>query len=90
MTVGIDDYHLPKEVSGKEDEEPPSTQTPVAVDFYDSTEDFDLVVSKLEIYVIRDISIFEKDYSINGVQANLTHPSQIKKKNEKWIDLKGD
>jgi hypothetical protein len=48
------------------------------------------VVSKLEIYVIKDNSIFDEGYLINGAQANITHPANINSSNEKWIDLKGN
>lgn len=47
-------------------------------------------MSKLEIFVIKDNSIFDENYSIDGVQVNITHPDNINKENEKWIDLKGD
>ena len=58
--------------------------------FYDKEDDFDRVISKIEIFVIKDNSIFEEGYLINGVQANIIHPDQINSPNEKWIDLKGD
>ena len=48
------------------------------------------MVSKLELFTISDNSIFDANYSVDGLTMNLTHPSQIDKPNEKWIDLKGD
>lgn len=53
-------------------------------------EDFDRVVSRLEIFVLSDPTVFEDGYLINGVQANITHPDKIDNPNEKWIDLRGD
>jgi len=52
--------------------------------------DFNQVVSKMEIYIIKDNNIFEKDYMINGTQANLKHPDTIKSLTESWIDLTGE
>ena len=62
----------------------------VNIQFHDEEENFDRVVSKLEIFVIKDQSIFSKDYQINGINANITHPENINLPNEKWIDLKGN
>ena len=56
----------------------------------DDEDNFDRVISKLEIFVIKDASVFAKSYKINGVPANIVHPEDIDSPNEKWIDLKGD
>lgn len=53
-------------------------------------EDFDRVVSKLEIYVLSEPSVFEEGYLINGVHLKVTHPDKIDNPDEKWIDLRGD
>ena len=58
--------------------------------FIEDDEDFDRVISKLEIFVIKDQSIFDKDYQINGATATVVHPEYIDLPNEKWIDLRGD
>lgn len=58
--------------------------------FYDPEDDFDRVIRKVEIFVIKDKSIFEEGYMVNGLQVNITHPDDISAPNEKWIDLKGD
>ena len=81
VTVGIDDYHASDEVlhSGKKQSQEQSeasastkgAQLPeVDVKFHDDEEDFDRVVSKLEIFAIKDQSIFSQDYEINGAKAN--------------------
>ena len=53
--------------------------------------DFDRVISKLEIYVIRDNTIFnQKVADANGTYTKVIHPEEIDLPNEKWIDLRGD
>lgn len=52
--------------------------------------DFDKVISKLEIFIIKDQEIFSKDCKINGVKATIKHPDEIQEENEKWIDIRGD
>jgi hypothetical protein len=52
--------------------------------------DFDKVISKLEIFVIKDDSIFNDEMKINGVNAVIKHPEDIDLPNEKWIDMRGD
>ena len=42
--------------------------------FLDDGDDFERVISKLEIFVIKDKSIFSTDYSINGAPASFKHP----------------
>lgn len=63
VTVGFDDYHMPEEVhykgkGNKFTDKPVVYQTDtgnqVALEFQDPEEEFDKVVSKLEIYVIKD------------------------------------
>ena len=83
LVVGVDDYHQDSEVykSEKNDEE----ETPVAsainpknIDLNIMSNDYELdferVVSKLEIFVIRNPNIFGADYEINGVRAQVQHP----------------
>ena len=65
-------------------------KTPIDLKFIDDDDDFDRVISKLEIFVIKDNSIFDKDYTINGAPATVVHPENIELPNEKWIDLRGD
>jgi hypothetical protein len=36
------------------------------------------------------MTIFSKDYTINGASATVVHPKDIDLSNEKWIDLRGD
>ena len=98
VTVGIDDYHQPEEVfekaKGQLEEEKSTlgkTRIPIDLKFTDDDEeDFDRVVQKLEIFVIKDNSIFETGHIVNGVNVSVTHPDNIKLPNEKWIDLRGD
>jgi hypothetical protein len=56
----------------------------------DPDDDFDKIISKLEIFVIRDKDIFKLDHIINGVPINVKHPDDIDNPSEKWIDLRGD
>jgi hypothetical protein len=58
--------------------------------FLEDGDDFERVISRLEIFVIKDLEIFKNDYQINGAPASVTHPDQIVNPNEKWIDLRGD
>lgn len=80
LVVGVDDYHQDSEVykSEKNDEEentPASTINTKNIDFNimnsDYELDFERVVSKLEIFVIRNPNIFGADYEINGVRAQV-------------------
>ena len=48
------------------------------------------IVKSLEIFVIKDESLFEKGMIVNGVKTNVVHPSKIDDPYEKWIDLRGD
>ena len=48
------------------------------------------IVKGLEIFVIEDPDIFNKDVEINGVRTTVKHPRDIDDPNEKWIDLRGD
>lgn len=48
------------------------------------------IVKSLEIFVIKDESLFEKGMIVNGVKTNVVHPSKIDDPCEKWIDLRGD
>ena len=51
---------------------------------------FTQVVTKMEVYVIQDPSIFENDHNVNGFTSRLQHPDSINKPNERWIDLTGE
>jgi hypothetical protein len=42
--------------------------------FLDDGDDFERVIAKLEIFVIKDKSIFNTDYEINGAPAAFKHP----------------
>lgn len=66
MTVGIDDYHsLDEQIQNSNAAPMKDTQKTnlanVKLDLLNN-DDFDRVVSKLEIFVLSDKSIFEKDY----------------------------
>jgi hypothetical protein len=65
-------------------------QSKISLNVVDPDEDFDKVISKLEIFVIKDQDIFKLDHIINGVPINVKHPDDIDNENEKWIDLRGD
>jgi len=101
LTVGIDDYHTPEEIDPRklDPTSTPQGDDPAAhvdlqflqdLNLEGEPELFDRVVSKLEIYAIKDPSIFEEGIMVNGVRASITHPDKITNPNEKWIDLKGD
>jgi len=42
--------------------------------FLDDGDDFERVIAKLEIFVIKDQSIFTQDYEVNGAPAAFKHP----------------
>jgi len=61
VTVGIDNYHTQNEVYREEskDQETPNPQN-VNLEFVESEKgEFDRVISKLEIFVIKNKSIFD-------------------------------
>ena len=94
--VGVDDFHAEDEVqkfSNNEDlEATPSAALSIPdFSFIENQEDFNRVVSKLEIYIIKDPSIFTRDIIVNGVRTTFRHPDELQDlPNEKWIDLRGD
>ena len=60
------------------------------IDETDGEEDFERVVSKLEVFVITDSSIFDQVVDIGGVPTQVSHPDKIDSPTEKWIDLRSD
>lgn len=46
----------------------------VHLNVVDPDDDFDKVVSKLEIFVIKDQDIFKLDHIIGGVPISVKHP----------------
>lgn len=82
LVVGVDDYHQDSEVYKSEKNDEEETKTPASnpvnpknIDLNimsnDYEMDFERVVSKLEIFVIRNPNIFAADYEINGVRAQV-------------------
>jgi hypothetical protein len=47
---------------------------PIDLKFLDDGDDFERVIAKLEIFVIKDQSIFTQDYEVNGAPAAFKHP----------------
>ena len=92
MTVGIDDYHTRDEVY-VEDEPSAPEENPQISDLPlldEGEEDFDRVVSKLEVFVIRDQNIFNRTVDLAGAPTHFKHPDEINDPMERWIDLRGD
>jgi hypothetical protein len=94
VTVGIDDYHTEDEIYRRNEEVKLQEETPnppkINLDIIAGEDDFDRVISKLEIFVIRSKEIFEKSYNINGTVVEYVHPDHINNPDERWIDLRGD
>ena len=94
ITVGIDDFHRTDQINGEETKRDMEIESKPNINFEfmdsDLHPDFDKVISKLEIFVIKDDSIFNDEMKINGVNAVVKHPEDIDLPNEKWIDMRGD
>ena len=91
--MGVDDYHAPDEIYKSEvadEKELPIIPDLPIIDETDGECDFERVVSKLEVFVIQDQSLFTRTVDIAGVPTQFKHPSEIYSADEKWIDLRGD
>lgn len=95
VTVGIDNYHTENEVYKKTEEAKNAIEdTPnppkINLNIIDGEDEFDRVIQKLEIFVIKDNKIFDKSHNLNGMSIEYKHPDLINNPDEKWIDLRGD
>lgn len=92
--------NLKEETRKSELEVPNSEQPKSKIDGKNLCEDFkvieedglrwDRIIKSLEIFVIEDPGIFDKDIEINGVRTSYKHPKDVDDPNERWIDLRGD